>query len=204
MLMDIKRTLQSILAPWNRPEKLSSELRPNPEEHDRAGRTFADALAQAGEPADPAIGPFGVGKRLATRPVGIHGAGPAIVSPARPDLPEARTAPRAREGLGDGPASPEDRWPRSDTTAATGQPGPGSTFLGTRAEYLLDPRGGKGTSYQGVAVRYWDVYSDGTKVLREDWSNWTGTVDTALANTDLAGGNVVAIQIGSPSPTADS
>jgi hypothetical protein len=53
-------------------------------------------------------------------------------------------------------------------------------------------------------VRYWDVYSDGTKVLREDWSSWTGIVDTALANTDIAGGNVVAIQIGSPSPTADS
>lgn len=202
--MDIMRTLQSILAPWNRPEKLSSGPRPNPEEHDRGGRTFADALAQAGEPDDPAIGPFGVGTRPATGPVGIHGAGPAIVPLARPDLPEARTAPRASEGLREGPPPPEPRWPPSDTTAPAVQPGAGSTFLGTRAEYLLDPRGGKGTSYQGVAVRYWDVYSDGTKVLREDWSSWTGIVDTALANTDIAGGNVVAIQIGSPSPTADS
>jgi len=75
-------------------------------------------------------------------------------------------------------------------------PAPGSKLLGTRAEYLLDGASGKDSSYRASAVRYWDVYSDGTKILREGWSPWTGTVDVSLANMELKGGNVVGLQFG--------
>jgi hypothetical protein len=74
--------------------------------------------------------------------------------------------------------------------------------LGTRSEYLLDEASAEGTKYRGIAVRYWDVYSDGTKLLRENWSDWTGTVDTSLANTDLVGGNVVGLDFGNPGRTS--
>lgn len=55
-----------------------------------------------------------------------------------------------------------------------------ATILGTRAEYLADPSTQQGTLYHCLAVRYWDVFDDGTRLLREDWSSWTGTIDLSL------------------------
>lgn len=53
-------------------------------------------------------------------------------------------------------------------------------ILKTIPEYMLDQRG-DGPIYQGVGVRYFDLYDDGSTVLREGWSKWTGMIDVSLA-----------------------
>lgn len=164
--------------------------------------TFGDALRlAAGKPvADPARGqpteapdgrqhptsPDPAAVQAPAEPMLALGSLPGI-APATPALP---------------PPSPIAPTQEEPSLAGPGpvQPARGARLLGTRAEYQLDPGAGKGTSYRGVAVRYWNVYSDGTKLMIEDWSSWTGTVDTSLANTDLVGGNVVGLVFGPPAP----
>ena len=173
----------------------------------RAGRTFVEALRTAqGAPThqlnrheEVAVvrpKPVPVGSFVAAVDPGSL---PASSSPQASKLP-AKAAPVA-------PAVTPTQEPTKayvpvapDVPVNKPQPAPGSRLLGTRAEYQVDAASVRGTSYRGVGVRYWNVYSDGTRVMLEDWSKWTGTIDASLAKTDLEGGNVIGLVFGSPAP----